>query len=190
MALGLARAAEVYTIDVGAWGRFFESIGAAEDPLLVSVSLLRGSAEDAPAQRPKERPLRAIRYDSERDVLQLAVGGTVRRPELRYFISGPRRILVEESVDQQMIVVEDSTQARTAISMRGRSQGASDTTPLAGMHSTKRTSLGGDTSRGLHLAARGAAGDGWRAPRRLDRKRRLPLVGARTRASRRWREYS
>jgi hypothetical protein len=110
----------VYSLDVDAWGRFFDSIGTAGGPPLVTVMLLRGrgGAEECDRE-PEGRPLRDIRYESERNVLQIAVGGTAREPELRYFIAGPRRIVVEDSDDERTIVVDDASRARTAISMRG-----------------------------------------------------------------------
>jgi hypothetical protein len=125
----------VYSLEVDAWGRFFDSIGVAGSAPLVTVTLVRsrGGKEEG-AREPEGRPLRAIRYESERNLLQIAVGGTAREPELRYFITEPRRIVVEDSGDERTIVVDDASRARTAISMRGladRRGASAELLPLA-----------------------------------------------------------
>lgn len=105
-------------MDVDSWGRFFESIGVRRDGPFVTVRLLgdhrNASWSDACAC---DRPLRSIAYDAERDVLVVSAGGTTARPALRYFISRPRRISVEESPQERRIVVDGSDRLRTAISV-------------------------------------------------------------------------
>lgn len=109
----------MHALDADAWVDYFKSICAQDDHLLATVRLLpkrKGVEEGGPALEAKA--LTAIRYDRERDVLQVGVGGTRERPAVRYFIRGPRRIVVEESHDRREIVVDDSSRMRTAISVR------------------------------------------------------------------------
>jgi hypothetical protein len=112
---------------------YFESIGAHDGPLLASVRLLPSRANpETRGALPRAQALRAMRYERERDVLEIATGGTPTNPALRYFITGPRRILIEESEGTREIVVEDSTRRRTAISVRTVARAAS--TPLPASH--------------------------------------------------------
>jgi hypothetical protein len=123
----------LYALDSDAWMDYFESIAAHDGPLLASVRLLpsRGGP-GSPETAPRTQALRAMRYQRERDVLEVATGGTPTHPALRYFISGPRRILIEESEAAREIVVEDSTRRRTAISVRTVARPAG--TPLPAAH--------------------------------------------------------
>ena len=108
----------LYALESDAWMDYFESIGAHEGPLLASVRLLPSRGN--PGTRgviPRAQALRAMRYERERNVLEIATGGTPTQPALRYFITGPRRILIEESEGAREIVVEDSTRMLTAISV-------------------------------------------------------------------------
>jgi hypothetical protein len=113
---------------------YFESIGAHAGPLLASVRLLPSKGNPvAQGAIPRAQALRAMRYERERDMLEIATGGTPTQPALRYFITRPRRILIEESEGAREIVVEDSHRRRTAISVRTLvAQPAS--TPLAAAH--------------------------------------------------------
>jgi hypothetical protein len=114
----------VFTLDIDTWSEYFDSI-SVERYLLASVRLL--PADDAGPQPLEGKRLRAICYDREQDVLQVGVGGTAQQPALRYFISAPRNIVIEESDDGQTIVVDDSRRSRTAISVR-------DPIPVTGAH--------------------------------------------------------
>jgi hypothetical protein len=70
------------------------------------------------ARAATDSTLRAIRYDPDRDVVELGVGGAVGLgPALRYSISAPRRIVVEESPQATRILIEDAAGMRTTIAL-------------------------------------------------------------------------
>jgi hypothetical protein len=99
------------------WPGFFRGIELAGEDRLATVSVLDGEGQPHRVSSPA-RALRAIRYDADRDVLELGVGGRCScGPELRYFITSPRRIIVDDSSSESRILIEDGRQALTAIAL-------------------------------------------------------------------------
>jgi hypothetical protein len=94
------------------WAEYFSSIATGER-YLASVGLLTGPAQSFP--RTAWRPLRAIVYDAEQDVLEVAVANGTPNTSLRFFITAPRKVGVEESGAGRAIVVEDASGERTLI---------------------------------------------------------------------------
>lgn len=135
------KATRVYALDVDAWTDYFQSLREPEEQLVATVRLLprrRGAQRNGVQDRDaalKAKTLRAIGYDRERDVLVVGVGGTPEHPEVRYFISSPRRIVVEESDGGREIVVDDSRSTRTAISVRDASRAAHAAAPATAVGS-------------------------------------------------------
>lgn len=144
----------MYSLDNDAWVDYFASIGPHDGPLLASVTLLPSRRNrGARGARARVDALRAMRYERERDVLQVATGGTPKEPALRYFITGPRRIVIEESDGAREIVVEDSTRRRTAISVRTPARSASTPVPAVRAAAAASTPV-----PARHAAAAAAAG--------------------------------
>ncbi len=144
----------MYSLDSDAWVDYFASIGPHDGPLLASVRLLPGRRDrGARGAIARMDALRAMRYERERDVLQVATGGTPKQPALRYFITAPRRIVIEESDGAREIVVEDSTRRRTAISVRTAARPASTLVPA--LHATSGAST---PTPMAHVVAAAAAG--------------------------------
>ncbi len=97
------------------WPEYFAQLARGEEGVLVTVEVLGGREriERAP-QRPRD--LRAIGYCPRRDVLELAVDGhEAGVPGLRYFISAPRQIHLEQADGRTEILVRDASGARTLI---------------------------------------------------------------------------
>ena len=106
-------------MDLEGWLDRLESIADAGDRLLVSVSLLpRDGGEGRQEPGTAERRLRAIRYDREREVLQVAAGGSAAGPELRFFISRPRRVFIAPGARGRAVVVEGADGSLTLIALR------------------------------------------------------------------------
>lgn len=102
-----------------AWADYFRAVRRECERVFASVTLRLDSIDRNGASAAVERALRSIRYDPNRDVLELSVGGFADRgPALRYFISVPRQVVVHESPEQTLILIEDSRRERTAIALR------------------------------------------------------------------------
>jgi hypothetical protein len=96
------------------WARCLEGVERERAGGATTVALL--PPRSAGARRDPGLPLRAIGYDPGSDVLEIAVGGgPARHPALRYFLAGPRRILLAEDGGELTIVVEDNGGARTLV---------------------------------------------------------------------------
>jgi hypothetical protein len=107
------------TQELGAekWVDFFNGLAAREGASSVAVEVV---SEREPDQRyGMRRPLQAIAYNAEGDVLELAVGasGADRSVVLRHFIPEPRRINIEhsDSARPATILVDDRSGVRTRI---------------------------------------------------------------------------
>ncbi len=102
-----------------AWADYFSAVRRECAQVLASVTLRLDSSDRNGASTAVERALRSIRYDPNRDVLELSVGGFADRgPALRYFISVPRQVVVQESPEETVILIEDARGERTAIALR------------------------------------------------------------------------
>ncbi len=112
-------------LDVGDWVDYFSSLQVNCERWLACVELGSPTAkEERPdprsPSRPFGRPLRTIGYDPHADELEIAVGGGVsQRPSLRYFVSSPRAITVEEFDHTRAVLVDDSNGDRTLIRFFG-----------------------------------------------------------------------
>jgi hypothetical protein len=128
----------VVSLPGGAWVGYLRSIALEPGRMLATVTLLPGHGDHDGEGRhngaAEARPLRSIRYDPANDVLELGVGGHADGPALRYFISAPRQIEVEESPEATGIVIQDATGGRTAIALRaveGTAPGVARAAPLS-----------------------------------------------------------
>jgi hypothetical protein len=105
------------------WARYFDALDLTCERLLVTVELY-------PAQRTgdghtdlrtrhcvqRARPLRAIRYDSGSNEIEVAVGGRESRDAgLRYFVCTPQSIRLEEFDHTKVISVQDAGGLQTHI---------------------------------------------------------------------------
>lgn len=100
------------------WAGYFGWVSFASSRMLAAVEVVGEEVGDAPER--VWRPLRAIEYDAEEDLLTLAVGGRdVRCLPLRYFVSAPRVVRVTEATDSWTILVTDATGTRTLICLSG-----------------------------------------------------------------------
>ncbi|HTQ67888.1 MAG TPA: hypothetical protein VMI13_04295 [Solirubrobacteraceae bacterium] len=98
------------------WSEFFHQLQRCCADALATVQFHTPGEERRRAQR--RRPLRAIRYDARRDVVELSAGGEGDlAPAIRYFIRSPRRITVEEVAEGSRILIEDGTQGVTEIAI-------------------------------------------------------------------------
>ncbi len=110
-------------LEADVWTNYFQALTRDGGEILATVTLL--PEQDTTDASQAGRRLRAISYDADRDVLELGVGGdTDDSPALRFFISAPRRITVEESRGEKGIVIEDAGGARTAIGLRSVGEGS------------------------------------------------------------------
>jgi hypothetical protein len=102
-----------------AWSDYFRGIPRECGQVLAMVTLQTPRSGRDGVAATIERTLRAIRYDPRRDVLELSVGGAGGRgPSLRYFVSTPRQIVVEESPRCTEILIEDAGGQLTTIALR------------------------------------------------------------------------
>jgi hypothetical protein len=103
-------------IDGEVWGEFFRALDQCCTDALATVQFQLREQERSPARR--QRRLRSIRYDDERDAVELcAGGGEDRSPAVRYFIRSPRQISVEEVYGGSRILIEDRARGMTAIAI-------------------------------------------------------------------------
>jgi hypothetical protein len=108
-------------LDAHEWTDYFRAIVANNDGALATVALQpqqSGGADDR-----RRLPLRAIGYDSEEDVVEVALGGEAAHcPAIRYFVAAPRAVTVAESNFTKRILVADASGVQTLILVfaRGR----------------------------------------------------------------------
>jgi len=108
--------AMVGLINAEVWGEFFGALDRCCTDALATVQFQLREQEPNPAKR--QRRLRSIRYDGERDAVELcAGGGEDRGPAVRYFIRSPRRIAVEAVSGGSRILIEDRAHGVTAIAL-------------------------------------------------------------------------
>ena len=113
------------SINAEVWGEFFGLLDRCCTDALATVQFQLREQERNPART--QRRLRSIRYDGERDAVELSAGGGEDRgPAVRYFIRSPRRITVEEIPGGSRILIEDRARGVTAIAIdeRGEPDGA------------------------------------------------------------------
>ena len=107
-------AARAFQVDAGDWRSYFEALATDGDGLVARVTLSPERPEGGDGA--VAWPLHAIRYDSDADEIQIHVG---HRPPhgvlLRYFVSAPRAVHVQEQVRGKVIAVEDMSGVRTLI---------------------------------------------------------------------------
>jgi hypothetical protein len=91
---------------------YLDSLGRDRDHTLVAVAVTE--AEDGARGTDRERPLRSISYDAEADEIRVTVGldGSA---ELRYLVSAPRSIHVEELDGETVLRVADATRVQTVV---------------------------------------------------------------------------
>jgi hypothetical protein len=98
------------------WSDFFGQLDRCCTDALATVQFQLRGEERNPAR--KQRRLRSIRYDGQRDVVELSAGGGEEvGPAVRYFIRRPRRITVEEAPAGSRILIEDGARGVTAIAI-------------------------------------------------------------------------
>jgi Family of unknown function (DUF5335) len=101
-------------LDGERWSEYFDSLSNGGDHLLAAIEP-PGSDDDRDGYEP-QRPLHAIRYDANADEIELAVGiGIGPRAALRYFVSAPRSIVVEELDEVKVLRVVDASGLQTLI---------------------------------------------------------------------------
>jgi hypothetical protein len=101
-------------LDDDRWCEYFDSLFLEGDHLLAAVAL-PGEDHDGDAYEPR-RPLHAIRYDPRSDEIEVAVGiGVGPRAALRYFVSAPRSIVVDELDDAKVLRIVDVSGMQTLI---------------------------------------------------------------------------
>ena len=110
-------------IDSEVWGEFFGALDRCCTDALATVHFQLREQEGNPSRR--QRRLRSIHYDGERDAVELCAGGVDDRgPAVRYFIRSPRRISVEEVFGGSRIMIEDRAHGITAIAIEQEGAGS------------------------------------------------------------------
>ena len=94
------------------WHSVLGSLVDDRAPLLVRIALAHADGDGPGAVR--WRPLHAARYDSELDEIELSVA-VERGATLRYLVSRPRRVVVEEHPGQRVLRVYDASGLETVI---------------------------------------------------------------------------
>ncbi len=114
------------------WGEFFGALDQCCTDAPATVHFQLREQERNPSRR--QRRLRSIHYDGERDTVELcAGGGEDRGPAVRYFIRSPRRISVEAVYGGSRILIEDRAHGITAIAIApdSRQEGAGSAAQLS-----------------------------------------------------------
>jgi hypothetical protein len=116
------------------WRAYLDSLVDGASARLAAVTLAQaGPLGDCERLR---RPLQAIRYQAQADELEVVVGAG-GHSALRYFISTPRSILIEELAGAKVLRVADATGQQTAIHLFDMCCEPSHVTPsLAGSVTT------------------------------------------------------
>jgi hypothetical protein len=99
------------------WHGYLESLARDRDRPLVTVSL--GEAERGARGTPRRLPLHAIGYEAESDEIQVTVG-LGASAQLRYLVSKPRSIDVEELADHTVLRVADAAGMQTVFRLFDR----------------------------------------------------------------------
>jgi hypothetical protein len=100
------------------WREYFEAIGHVEERLLADVRI--GAEPVHGAHRAGGRTLHAIRYDPSTDRVEIHVGHPPPRGAfLRYFVSAPHSISVQELDGAKLIEITDACGAQTQIQVCG-----------------------------------------------------------------------
>jgi hypothetical protein len=101
------------TLERGEWSEYFRSLARESRHLLATVGFPNAEPDhrDGPP-----RPLQSIRYDPSADEVEVvvAIGGRPRAT-LRYFISAPRSITVEELGTVKAVCIADAIGSRTLV---------------------------------------------------------------------------
>jgi hypothetical protein len=95
------------------WPSFFSSLSACSELLLGTVGVVGSHARGA--AREVRRPLHAIGYSVEEDVLALTLGSPRGAGELRYFIRGPQRIQMARTDGATELLIDEPGGTRTLI---------------------------------------------------------------------------
>jgi hypothetical protein len=91
------------------WRAYLDSLVDGVSPRLAAVALAQAGHHER-----LRRPLQALRYRAQADELEVVVGAG-GHSALRYFISTPRSIVVEELEGAKVLRVADATGMQTAI---------------------------------------------------------------------------
>jgi hypothetical protein len=105
------------------WSRYFDALALSCERWLVTVGLCPGERRDdgptaprTPHYLQRARPLSAIRYDPGSDEIEVAVGDDQSRDAgVRYFVSTPQSIRLEEFDHTKVISVLDASGVQTRI---------------------------------------------------------------------------
>jgi hypothetical protein len=96
------------------WYEYFNSIARNCARVLATVALPPDGSNGWAVG--VQRSLHGIRYDSDADLIEVAVGyAAPARVALRYFVSAPRSITVEEFDHTKLIFVDDASRECTVI---------------------------------------------------------------------------
>ena len=113
------------TLDNDSWCEYFDSLNGCAEGLKAAVALARAPLFPARAERPngidvKGGLFEAIRFDRDRDEIEVAIcqNGT-SGASIRYFVSAPRSVTVEESALTKLIAITDAEGVRTLVSVAG-----------------------------------------------------------------------
>ena len=94
------------------WAAYMRALSAE----LTGAPTLVRCGRELPGARAVRLPLREIGYDGERDLLQLALGGSGRHsPALRCFVDSPQRIVSSGTGGLRSLLVEEAHGAGTVI---------------------------------------------------------------------------
>jgi hypothetical protein len=106
--------AREFQVDAEHWHRYLETIAAHGEDLVARVTLSHERPRDG--KDAVAWPLQSIRYDADADEIEIEVGHPAPRGALlRFFVSAPHSIHVQEWVRGKVIAVEDTSGIRTLI---------------------------------------------------------------------------
>jgi hypothetical protein len=133
----------ILELDVAEWVEYFNSLAVGDGRWLATVELspqpLNGQQSDS------GRRLHAISYDTSVDELEIRVGGGPRRSSpVRYFVSSPHTITLEEFPHGRAILVDDARGVRTLIRLFDASR--DDSSPTLSLAEAQLEPSQGDLS--------------------------------------------
>jgi len=106
--------AQAFQLDAQDWRGYFEAMAVDHEGLKACVTLVSERPQDG--EDAVAWTLYAISYDQHADEIEIHVGHPAPRgPILRYFVSAPRAIHVQERAGGKVIAVHDMSGVRTLI---------------------------------------------------------------------------